>query len=73
MLTTDYATAMTENGVIYLNSNMSTGKITDGASRTLIVGECTLSGLNPSHNGAIWAGMHGSIDTSIATGHRKPP
>ncbi len=64
MLTTDYPTAMTENGVIYMNSNISTGKITDGASQTLIVGECTLSGLNPSHNGAIWAGMHGSVDAS---------
>ncbi len=64
MLTMNYATATTENGVIYMNSNISTGKITDGASQTLIVGECTLSGLNPSHNGAIWAGMHGSVDAS---------
>jgi prepilin-type N-terminal cleavage/methylation domain-containing protein len=68
MLTTDYPTAMTENGVIYLNSNMTTGKITDGASRTLMVGECMLSGLNPGHNAAIWAGMHGSIDSSTANG-----
>ena len=64
MLTVDYKTAMAANGVIYLNSNISTGKITDGSSHTLIVGECTLSGLNPNHNGAIWAGMHGSIDDS---------
>ena len=64
MLTFDYPTAMSENGVIYLNSNISTGMITDGSSRTLIVGECTLSGLNPSHNGAIWAGMRGSLDSS---------
>ena len=71
MLTFDYATVMTENGVIYMNSNMSTSRITDGASHTLIVGECTLSGLNPSHNGAIWAGMHGSIDPSTSA-VRKP-
>ena len=51
-----------------MNSNISTGKITDGCSHTLIVGECTLSGVNPSHNGAIWAGMHGSVDISVATG-----
>ena len=68
MLAFDYPTAMTENGVIYMNSNISIGKITDGSSRTLIVGECTLSGLNPSHNGAIWAGMHGSVDISISVG-----
>src|SRR5208283_4381919 len=63
-LITSYRIAMTENGVIYLNSNISTDNITDGSSQTLIVGECTLSGLNPSHNGAIWAGMHGSVSTS---------
>jgi prepilin-type processing-associated H-X9-DG protein len=68
MLTFDYPTAMTENGVIYMNSNISVGKITDGSSHTLLVGECTLSGLTPSHNGAIWAGMHGSVDISIAVG-----
>ena len=68
MLAMDYPTATTENGVIYMNSNISTGKITDGCSQTLIVGECTLSGLNPGHNGAIWAGMHGSVDISLATG-----
>jgi prepilin-type N-terminal cleavage/methylation domain-containing protein len=61
LLNTDYATDMSENGVIFLNSNISTGQITDGSSQTLIVGECTLSGLNPDHNAAIWAGMHGSI------------
>jgi hypothetical protein len=66
MLTFDYPTAMTENGVIYMNSNISLGKITDGASHTLIVGECTLSGLNPGHNGAIWAGMHGSVEISTS-------
>ena len=66
MLTVDYQTAMTENGVIYMNSDLPIAKITDGSSHTLIVGECTLSGLNPSHNGAIWAGMHGSIDTSMS-------
>jgi len=68
MLTSDFPTAMSENGVVYLNSNTSTVMITDGASHTLIVGECTLSGLNVSHNGAIWAGMHGSVDISIAAG-----
>jgi len=68
LLTSNYITAMSENGVIYLNSNLSTGKITDGSSQTLIVGECTLSGLNPMHNGAIWAGMHGSINTSVSAG-----
>jgi prepilin-type N-terminal cleavage/methylation domain-containing protein/prepilin-type processing-associated H-X9-DG protein len=68
MLTSDFPTAMTENGVIYLNSNISTAKITDGTSHTLIVGECTLSGLTPGHNGAIWAGMHGSVDDSLAVG-----
>jgi prepilin-type N-terminal cleavage/methylation domain-containing protein/prepilin-type processing-associated H-X9-DG protein len=67
MLSSDYATAMTENGVIYLNSNISTGKITDGASHTLIVGECTLSSLDPGHNGAIWAGMHGSTPDSVSS------
>ena len=68
MLSMDYPTAMSANGVIFLNSNISTGKITDGASQTLIVGECTLSGLNPSHNGAIWAGMHGSVPYSMSGG-----
>lgn len=53
MLTFDYPTATTENGVIYLNSNISIGEITDGSSHALIVGECSLSGLNPGHNGAI--------------------
>ena len=67
LLTSDYPTAMTENGVIFLNSNISTGQITDGSSQTLIVGECTLSGLNPDHNGAIWAGMRGSVPTPDPT------
>lgn len=67
MLTIDYATALAQNGVIYLNSNISTGMITDGASHTLIVGECALSDLNPGHNGAIWAGMHGSTDSTVVT------
>lgn len=67
MLSSDYATAMTENGVIYLNSNISIGKITDGSSHTLIVGECTLSS-DPGHNGAIWAGMHGSPGTPVSDG-----
>jgi prepilin-type processing-associated H-X9-DG protein len=66
MLNTDYATAMTGNGVIYMNSNISIAKITDGTSHTLIVGECTLSSLDPGHNGAIWAGMHGSIPTPVS-------
>jgi prepilin-type processing-associated H-X9-DG protein len=68
MLTEDYLTAMTENGVIYLNSSISTSKISHGASHTLIVGECTLDGRSPGHNGAIWAGMHGSFDTSGSDG-----
>ena len=63
MPTCDYLTAMSENGTIYLNSNISTGMITDGCSQTLIIGECPLSGLDPSHRAAIWAGMHGSIGT----------
>jgi prepilin-type N-terminal cleavage/methylation domain-containing protein len=69
MLTIDYLTAMTENGAIYMNSSISTGKITDGSSHTLIVGECTLSGPDPGHNGAIWAGMHGSLDNPATTTH----
>ena len=61
LLSSDYPTAMTENGVTFLNSNMSTAMITDGTSHTLILGECILSAINPGHNGAIWAGMHGSV------------
>jgi prepilin-type N-terminal cleavage/methylation domain-containing protein/prepilin-type processing-associated H-X9-DG protein len=67
MLVSDYPTLMTANGVIYLNSTISTGDITDGSSQTLMLGECTLSGLNPDHNGAIWAGMHGSVDVPPST------
>jgi len=67
LLSSDFPTAMSENGVIFLNSNMSTARITDGTSQTLIVGECILSDTNPSHNGAIWAGMHGSIPNADPT------
>jgi prepilin-type N-terminal cleavage/methylation domain-containing protein len=59
MPTTNYVTATTENGVIYMNSKISTGKIPDGTSHTLVLGECMLNGLDPGYNGAIWAGMHG--------------
>ncbi len=71
LLTSDYPTAMSENGVIFLNSNISTGQITDGSSQTLIVGECTLSGLDPDHNGAIWAGMRGSIPNPDPTSNSQ--
>lgn len=65
MLQVTYESAMSENGVIYMNSAISTAKIPDGASQTLLLGECPLDNLNPAHIAAIWAGMHGFDGTYI--------
>ena len=62
-LTQTYDQDIGQNGVIYLNSCISTAAITDGTSNTLAVGECSLDPRGQTYVGAIWAGMRGSIST----------
>jgi prepilin-type N-terminal cleavage/methylation domain-containing protein/prepilin-type processing-associated H-X9-DG protein len=58
------AFGVANNGIVYLNSCISTGDITDGTSNTLLVGECSLSA-TPVHYGALWAGMRGSDSDGV--------
>jgi prepilin-type processing-associated H-X9-DG protein len=56
---------MSENGVIFMNSHISIGAITDGTSHTLMLGECALNEDPTGRNGGIWAGMHGVENNEI--------
>ena len=50
-------------GVMYRNSETSTGKITDGTSQTFLVGERNFTGANA---GPYWAGTPGPVSNQLA-------
>jgi prepilin-type N-terminal cleavage/methylation domain-containing protein/prepilin-type processing-associated H-X9-DG protein len=53
------------NGVFYVNSCTPITTITDGASNTLALGECSLDPHGQTYVGTIWAGMRGFTGTDI--------
>jgi prepilin-type N-terminal cleavage/methylation domain-containing protein/prepilin-type processing-associated H-X9-DG protein len=59
-VSTTYAGLADQDGMLYLNSNLSMAAITDGSSNTLIVGECRLDPSGQGYVGTLWAGMRGS-------------
>jgi prepilin-type N-terminal cleavage/methylation domain-containing protein/prepilin-type processing-associated H-X9-DG protein len=51
-------------GVMWQNSKIRIGDITDGTSNTVVVGECMLNDATGS-KAALWAGMTGLVDNTI--------
>ena len=64
-LVATYDTEADQNGVLYLNSALPITAITDGASNTLIVGECSLTPGGQGHVAALWAGMRGTANDAV--------
>ncbi len=62
-----YDSLSNQNGMLYLNSSLPMAAIPDGASNTLIVGECLLSPGDQGYVAAIWAGMRGMEGGSVYT------
>jgi prepilin-type processing-associated H-X9-DG protein len=55
-------------GCMYQDSKITFQQITDGASNTLIIGECAFDwnpGTNTGRKGALWAGMRGTDSNGI--------